>query len=377
MPALEEHCYLKDLEEPVLYDAAADEMYVLDRETFERIGRLGAGGGPDPEAEGLLRGEGLLQDGDRTTPVVHPGRSPVPSLRYLEIQVTGRCDKACRHCYLGPASAVDMSLAELESILTQFAEMQGLKVMISGGEPRCWPLLDRALDLLEDQPFRRVLITHGERIDRGEARRLGQVFSQVQVSLDGWGAGHDILRGAGSFDLVRKGIEALRAEGVPLAVGTMVHSANLDDFKAMERYLRDLGVSEWSVDVPCPAGRFEDDLLADPGVLRSMSERIRYGYGGGYHGGSGGLGCGSHLMTVFPDGQAAKCGFFHADILGRAGEDLRAAWARLKHHRLEELACRSCLELEACAGGCRYRAEVLEGDPLAVDVVQCYARGMK
>jgi MoaA/NifB/PqqE/SkfB family radical SAM enzyme len=32
----------------------------------------------------------------------------VPSLRYLELQVTWRCNLACAHCYLGPARGVDL-----------------------------------------------------------------------------------------------------------------------------------------------------------------------------------------------------------------------------------------------------------------------------
>ncbi|UCF89159.1 MAG: hypothetical protein JSV70_02625, partial [bacterium] len=155
----------------------------------------------------------------------------------------------------------------------------------------------------------------------------------------------------------------------------MVHEKNLDQFETMSDLVRELGVQEWDIDVPCPAGRwFRDGKRKE--LLRDMSEKIRHAYGGGYHGGSSGLACGSHLMTVGPDGAAAKCGFYLDEPAGNVGDGVSKAWRRMKHVPLSDLDC-DCDELDQCAGGCRFRAEVLEGSDLSPDIVQCYARGVK
>jgi radical SAM protein with 4Fe4S-binding SPASM domain len=136
-----------------------------------------------------------------------------------------------------------------------------------------------------------------------------------------------------------------------------------------------LGVQEWSLDIPCAAGRWKTKGL-DPKLLRVMSEKLRYAYGGGFHGGAEGLACGSHLMTVAPDGTAAKCGFYFDRPAGNIREGLARVWSKIPHIPLVRLDC-DCDQLEVCAGGCRFRAEVEEGHELAIDRVQCYMRGVK
>ena len=208
-----------------------------------------------------------------------------------------------------------------------------------------------------------------------EAVMLGNRFHQVQISLDGLEAGHDALRGKGSFKRAAAGIKELRGAGVPVSVGTMVHDHNLDEFHGLSQFVRACGVEEWSIDVPCQAGRWTE-ASSDPEMLAAMGERIRYAYGGGFHGGARGLSCGSHLMTVAPDGTAAKCGFYFDRPAGNVKEGLTEVWSRIRHIPLAQLDC-DCEQVDVCAGGCRYRAQVAAGSELAVDIVQCYARGVR
>lgn len=373
--ALRDGCYLKRLEEPVIYDAVKDEIYLVDEEAFARILAMSQQGVADGEAATLLRRSGLFQSGARRNAAVLAGRAPTPSLRYLEVQVTARCDKACRHCYQGSPSSRDMTAETLARILDQFEVMQGLKVMISGGEPLCHPRFTDLAGVLEGRVLRKVLITHGERIDGAAARSL-KMFEQVQVSLDGWGGSHDSLRGPGSFRRAVAGIEALAAEGIPIGIATMVHRDNLGDFERMARFLDGLDVCEWGIDVPCPAGRWGREETGDRHLMRAMVGRMSYAFGGGFHGGSEGLACGAHLMTVFPDGSAAKCGFFADEAAGGADHDLVAAWKMVWQISLADLAC-DCDHVEECAGGCRFRARILTGDRLGPDPVQCMARGVE
>ena len=375
MGVLRDNCYLKRLEDPVVYDASRDELYLLDVEAFSRVLEMTRSGAVDVEAERLLEESGLLQDGPRRAAVIVPGDSPRPSLRYLEVQVTARCDKACRHCYQGSPSARDMTAESLARTLDQFERMQGLKIMISGGEPLCHPRFEDLVRVLEGRTLRKILVTHGENID-GCGAGLLSVFEQVQISLDGWEESHDDLRGPGSFTRATASMEALVAQGIPVGVATMVHRGNLADFQRMSRYLAELGVEEWGIDVPCPSGRWDTTEAGDMELLDAMSKRLRFAFGGGYHGGSDGLACGAHLMTVFPDGSAAKCGFYAHEASGRADRDLRAAWENVWQIPLRDLMC-DCDLLNECAGGCRYRAQALTGDPHGPDIVQCIARGIK
>lgn len=371
---LKDNCYLKHLEEPYIYDAAADELYLLDDESFHRVLAF-CEGADDPEAAELMDEEGLLQKHPRKDPVYLEGRSADPSLRYLEIQISARCDKACRHCYLGASVDMDMRPEVFSGIVRELSINQGLKIMVSGGEPACHPRFEEMVQILPEFPLRSVLITHGEWIGSEEAHWLKNHFHQVQVSLDGMETGHDYLRGKGSFARVIAGIKALERAKVNVSIGTMVHKQNLDQFDTMSELVRELGAQEWDIDVPCPAGRWEREEVT-PALLRVMSEKLRHAYGGGFHGGSAGLACGSHLMTVAPDGTAAKCGFYLDSPAGNVSEGLNKVWRQVKHVPLGKINC-DCDYLDECAGGCRFRAKVMDGSDLAPDVVQCYARGVR
>jgi radical SAM protein with 4Fe4S-binding SPASM domain len=378
MGYLKDGCYLKSLEEPHIYDATADELYLLDDDSFGRVMAF-CEGNDDSEASSLLGEAGLLQDGPRKNPARVEGKSANPSLRYLEVQITGRCDKVCRHCYLGAPVKMDMEPETFSGILAELSGIQGLKVMVSGGEPACHPYFREMAQDLPNYPLRSVLVTHGEWIGADEARWLGRYFHQVQVSLDGLEPGHDALRGKGSFTRATAGIRALEKVGVPVSVGTMVHEENLDQFEEMSGLVRAMGAQEWDIDVPCTVGRWKPGTLEreqEPGLLKVMSEKLRYGFGGSFHGGSAGLACGSHLMTVAHDGTSAKCGFYLDTPAGNVREGLESVWERVRHVPLENIQC-DCDQLDECAGGCRFRAEIMEGSDLAPDIVQCFARGIR
>jgi len=313
-------------------------------------------------------------------PGVHPPvlPAPSPSLRYLEVLLTDRCNLRCRHCYLGEAGRNDLPLPLLDRALAEFGGMQGLRLLLSGGEPLLHPGFWELNQRLPAFPLRSVLLTNGTLVTREAAERLS--VHEAQVSLDGLRAGHDSLRGRGSFDAAVAGIENLSRAGKAVSVATMIHSANLDEFPGLERLVRGLGVREWTVDALCLAGR-----LPGPGgvaVAPEVAGRYlgKYGFGGGMHGSSPGQACGAHLAAVHPDGRVAKCGLFAASPVGDLSEGLAACWGRVAHPSLAQLECSrvvegGCPHLSECRGGCRFRA-LEEGGPLARDRYQCESRGV-
>jgi radical SAM protein with 4Fe4S-binding SPASM domain len=136
----------------------------------------------------------------------------------------------------------------------------------------------------------------------------------------------------------------------------------------MEKLFRGLGIKDWTVDVPCMAGRmeFNKDLHVSP---REGGRYLTYGYGGGLHAGEPGFACGLHLVSVSACGKVSKCTFYADSPAGTIAEGLGACWQRIIPARLDALKC-DCDHLESCRGGCRYRAETLDG-PLGRDLYRC------
>jgi radical SAM protein with 4Fe4S-binding SPASM domain len=373
--ALSPRCVLKRLETPALYDIRADALYELDEEAvrFLASGPPRDTAEPPPETKSFLDfclAEGLLVPAGAPAPVTVPAEPPLtPSLRYLLVHLTDRCTLRCRHCFIGPQTGKDLPLADVLRVADEFAALQGLRFIVSGGEPllhrHFWQLNER----LGEYPFRTVLLTNGSLLDREAANALR--FDEVQVSVDGPEDAHDRLRGAGSFRRATGALRHLAEAGVPVSVATVAFNGNLDRFDELEALLREFPLRGWSIDVPCPAGAMAENPALLPDLARAAALMGR-SFGGGFYGSSGGWACGAHLAAVMADGTIDKCGYFTERRSGHIREGLAAAWPRIPRWRLDELACR-CPHLAECRGGCRFRA-LAEGDLLGPDPAQCALR---
>ena len=366
---LSQKCSLKWLETPSVYNIETDELYNLDYESFEFLKACSSddGGHSDDRkfteyciAEGILITEKVSV---RRPPLV---RSLFPSLRYLELQITDRCNLKCRHCYIDEEMKSELSSDEIKKALCEFEKMQGLRLLITGGEPLLHRQFAEINDMLPMFSFRKVLLTNGTLIKKALLRGLN--VHEIQISIDGLEDAHDLLRGKGNFRASLCAIRDCLQEGVDVSVSTMVHRANLHDFDAMEKLFRELGIRDWTVDVPCPAGRmeFNKELQIRPEEGGGL---LSYGHGGGIHGGEPGYACGLHLASVSAGGKVSKCTFYSRNPAGSVAEGLDACWQRIIPVRLDTLKC-ECEHLEVCRGGCRYRAEILEG-PLGRDLYRC------
>jgi radical SAM protein with 4Fe4S-binding SPASM domain len=182
---------------------------------------------------------------------------------------------------------------------------------------------------------------------------------EIQVSLDGLEHAHDKIRGSGTFQRSLEAMKHALDAGFDVSVSTMVHRHNRADFDNMEQLFKKMGVKDWTVDVPCLIGRLKEneEFYVSP---EECGKYLGYGYGNGLHSSTQGYGCGLHLMAVMADGNIAKCTFYGDKPVGKIGQGLRAAWDKIQPVRLKDLEC-DCEFLEVCRGGCRFRAELIEG----------------
>lgn len=357
--SLSEPCALKSLEEDYLYHIGEDDLYEVNDDAAAMLARCDGSLcvhelNPDPEFLHFCVEEGLLELNESpSSRNLWPGASPVPSLRYLEWLVTFRCNLSCAHCYLGDSQAADFPEDLIRPLLDQFSSMQGLRILVSGGEPILYKHFDTLNEALPDYPVRAVLLSNGMGLHEGLLKRLH--FHEVQISLDGMEKGHDLIRGKGSFEQAVKAMKMVRDAGMDLSVATMIHSGNLDEWDEMRQLIQDSGAGEWSVDYPCRKGRWEShpELAVDPAIAAG---KMAYGFGGSYHGTSSGWTCGRHLAAILPSGELCKCGLYQDRPYGHVTNGLEEAWKRIDHLPIDQTECSGCEEADSCGGGCRYRA---------------------
>lgn len=379
---LSDNHVLKWLEMPALYDLKKDELYELDGEAFEFLKTCASVGGCeagqiDEEFLNFCLSEGILKTipyRSKTTPIL---KSPTPSLRYLELQITDKCNLKCKHCFVGFPRNIELQVDDIRKVLDEFLEMQGLRVMITGGEPLMHSMFEQINSMLSDYNLRKVLFTNGLMLNNKILKSLN--FDEIQFSIDGMAEGHDALRGKGTYKKAIKNLNKALEMGIPTSVATVVHSKNLDEFEKMEELFKRLGIKDWTVDVPSLTGSLKENSSFQ--IAPDIAGRyLNYGFGENYHSCAEGFACGLHLCSVLANGAIAKCAFYSAAPLGNIDEGLRKSWQMLKPLRLEWLECSdiSCPVINSCRGGCRYRATVSDknGGEYKRDIYKCYAYGI-
>ncbi len=380
---------LKRLETPAIYDIKEDELYELDETAFEFLNKCSAtegcnGDDADREFIGYCLSEGILSEAPvsilRSRPGFLGGDLPAPSLRYLELQITDRCNLECKHCYIDRPGSNELPAETIMGILDEFELMQGLRLMISGGEPVVHRDFRAINAMLPKYGFRKILFTNGLLLGREVLECLH--VDEIQFSVDGMERGHDALRGSGTYKKVIRAIGTALGSGMDVSVATMIHRANVAEFAEMEEFFKSMGIRDWTVDVPSPAGRFKHNTLFH--IRPDMAgQYLNYGFGGGgFHGGGEGYGCGHHLLSVLANGTVAKCAFYTHAPLGKVSDGLLKCRARLKPVKLEALECcgAACAVIDSCRGGCRYRASLTAGKSEwgenKRDIYKCFAYGI-
>ncbi|MEW6554211.1 MAG: radical SAM protein [Actinomycetota bacterium] len=369
---LREGFFLKQLEEPCVYNVESDDLYELSPEAMEVLVRCDGTHTikelrPEEAFLSYCLEEGVLET--LATPrerAVNIGLNETPSLRYLMLEVTDRCNLRCRHCYLGDAGAADMAWETARRLLDDFEDIGGLRLMVTGGEPLLYPHLDMLDRELAGRSFRGVLITNGTLVEDLDLQRLN--FKEIQFSVDGLEEGHDHLRGKGGYGKVMEAVRRAMDAGVDVSVATVIHSHNLHELEGLGETLYTMGVSSWTLEYPVEWGRMRDNREFMP-PLEEAAPLFELEWGWGAHEGAPGYACGAHLANVEPGGRLVKCGYYReasGGYVGAAG-GLRRAWLELPKMPMVG-ACAACEMLEECGGGCRFRAELMAGaegpDPL-------------
>lgn len=357
--ALTPKASVKRLEEDYLYHLGGDELYEINEDALQMLQRCDGSRrlrdlNVDPDFLGFCVQEDLLELHEEPQAMeLAEGRSPTPSLRYLEWLVTFRCNLSCAHCYLGEAGREEFPVELIHPLLAQFTRMQGLRILVSGGEPTLYRHFSTLNEALKDYPIRAVLLTNGITMTEGFASRLN--FQEVQVSLDGMEKGHDSIRGKGSFLKAVEAMKAVRSVGLDLSVATMIHRRNLDQWEEIRELISQMDAREWNIDYPCVKGRWEDhpELAVDP---ETAAQKMSYGFGGSYHGTSAGWTCGRHLAAVVPSGEVCRCGLYQDRCYGSVKDGLEPAWLKVEHIPISSTECAECEHADSCGGGCRFRA---------------------
>lgn len=207
-------------------------------------------------------------------------------LKYLFLEVTRRCNLACRYCGSGcdpRAREGELTAAEWVDILDQVAadfDARRVMVAVTGGEPLLKEGVFDIFAALQRHGFPYGMVSNGVLLDADTAKRLVEHgMGSISLSMDAPPPLNDQLRGPGCTDAVGTAVRRLKAAGYQgkLEIISTVTKPAVPLLDEMRRYVASLRVPLWRVAPVMPIGRAAQhpELIPDAAEVRTILEYVR------------------------------------------------------------------------------------------------------
>jgi MoaA/NifB/PqqE/SkfB family radical SAM enzyme len=228
-------------------------------------------------------------------------------LSFLWLEITGRCNLACSHCYAESSPGRDLygslTYGDWTGVIDEAAELGCRSVQFVGGEPTLHPRLHDLVDFANHRGFAFIeVFTNATRLRRdlvGCFRRCG-VHVATSFYSDDPGTHERITAGEGSWQRTVRGIETALTAGLPVRVGVVETRHNMGHAPRAIEFLKHLGVRDIRIDHERGVGRGKP--------ARADGDRERFEELCGH--------CWQGKLCIVSSGQAFPCVFSRATRLG-------------------------------------------------------------
>lgn len=187
--------------------------------------------------------------------------NPENRLRLVFWETTAGCNLTCIHCRRLEVSRkmmeTDLTTSECFDLVDQIAEMKGVILVLSGGEPLIRPDIFDVARRAVSRGITLAMASNGTMIDSRMAQRIVDAgISRVSISLDGADSKtHDAFRQLeGSFERAIRGIRNLQDLGMSCQINVTVTKHNVHQMKDIYRMALDLKVDAMHLFMLVPVG---------------------------------------------------------------------------------------------------------------------------
>jgi radical SAM protein with 4Fe4S-binding SPASM domain len=168
------------------------------------------------------------------------------------IDITGKCNLRCVHCYAASEYTQELDFKVLENVFKQLQLLGIKRVAISGGEPL---LREDFFKLIALCPDDISILTNAHLVDdkfihtlRKFEKRDKKIFT-LRISLDGIESYEKVRKM--KPDTVLENIKNLLDNELIVVVNTTIMPFHTKkEILGMYTVLKDLGVDQWSIDIP-------------------------------------------------------------------------------------------------------------------------------
>ncbi len=191
----------------------------------------------------------------------------VPVIMFLA--ATGQCNLSCSHCYTRRYPKAHMPLDLARRIVSEARELGVSLFVITGGEPLLYPEFLTIPRSMPEVPF--VVFTNGSLVPSFLDSEEVTPNMLWAVSVDGPREANDARRGAGTFDLACRAMEALRSSGLPFGFSATISVENLVPAMSVE-FVRSMAEKD------CWNGFFLEQIpgpVCQPPLGAGIAKRLR------------------------------------------------------------------------------------------------------
>lgn len=267
--------------------------YLDGRTPLGEVVRAYAGDAGIDLARAWLHVDTFARDGLRQRFISTDGAVPLPylgratflrtdRLREFWIQVNDFCNLACEHCLVSSSPELGQGLPgpAVRSAIDQAVALGVERFYLTGGEPLARPdAIDLIQHIVSTHQRELVLMTNGTTLKGERLRALAALPTErlrVQISLDGASPEvNDPIRGAGTFERIRAGIQAAVGAGLRTTITMTLLRHNLANAAALVELAAELGVSNVHLLWPHRRGRLLTGPFASLPPASDILEAVR------------------------------------------------------------------------------------------------------
>lgn len=180
-----------------------------------------------------------------------------------EIALTDRCNNRCKFCFWGVGEirkpTTELTTEQVKMLIRKvWFQAKAPSLHFTGGEPTLRPDLPELIAYARNMGFRVILLTNGRLLKRKEfsEQLINSGLNGAQISLEATNANlHDKIVGVkGAFEDTVQGIQnMLSIPGVYkkfwVHTNTTINRWNLDDVIEMPYFLKELGLTAFSMNM--------------------------------------------------------------------------------------------------------------------------------
>ncbi len=165
----------------------------------------------------------------------------------FEIEITARCNNACRHCYINlppddrAARKAELSVLETADLAAQAVQLGAVWCLISGGEPLLRPDFTDLYLILKRAGLLVSVFTNATLVNEAHVA-LFKEFPPRDIEVTVYGVTRDtyerVTRKPGSFDQFMRGLTLLIQNGVRVRLKAMAILSNFAEHDAISAFCR-------------------------------------------------------------------------------------------------------------------------------------------